>query len=372
MTRVRILEDIMNANRNRKALPIMVGLLAVLGCGVAQAQGPSAEEEFAVPDSWVQGAKKEGKVVFYGSDRPTEIREVTRAFNRRYPFVQVDYLEASTEVRREKVLFAAKRGEAITDIIYNLGNLQDYIKSGVLMDLRDLPMWKRYPADLKQENFIGFHIKYWSLAYNRELIAERELPKTWEELLDPRWKGAIGVTRTANAVVFPQLWTIWGAEKTSAYMRKLFSANAQFRSEGTNAALKLMAAGEFKFAVPGQDYESFKAERKGLPVSWVALDPLPAAAGDIVILRAAPHPYATKLFLNWLLTREGQRSYAKTTSIGPAHPELRGEIIAYPEKIREKIKNGKVIMRTLGMVEKLLSRDSPLIKVWNEVTLKGL
>lgn len=362
----------MNWNRNRKTLAVAVVFLAVLVCGVVQAQSTSDEGEFAVPDSWIQGAKKEGKVVFYGSDRPLEIREVIRAFNRRYPFVRVEYMEASTEVRREKVLLTAKRGEAITDTIYNLGNLQDYIKAGVLMDLRDLPMWKRYPADLKQENFIGFHIKYWSLAHSRELVAERDLPKTWEDLLDPRWKGAIGVTRTANAVIFPQLWTTWGAEKTTAYMKKLFSANAQFRSEGTNAALKLMAAGEFKFAVPGQDYECFKAEQQGMPVSWVALDPLPAAAGDIVILRSTPRPYATKLFLNWLLTKEGQQSYSKTTSIGPAHPELRGEIIAYPEKIREKIKDGKIIMRTIEMVEKLLSRDSPLAKVWNEVTLKGL
>ena len=91
-----------------------------------------------------------------------------------------------------------------------------------------------------------------------------------------------------------------------------------------------------------------------------------------MLLRATPRPYATKLFLNWLLTKEGQQSYSKTTSIGPAHPELRGEIIAYPEKIREKIKGGKVIVRTIEMVERLLSRDSPLAKVWNEMTLKGL
>lgn len=76
--------------------------------------------------------------------------------------------------------------------------------------------------------------------------------------------------------------------------------------------------------------------------------------------------------MNWLLTKEGQRAYSKVTSIAPAHPELRGEIIAYPEKIREKIKRGRIIERTMEMVEKLLTRDSPLIKVWNEVTLKGL
>lgn len=345
-------------------------LLAVIA--VQHAAGQSTDDEYMVPESWIQAAKKEGKVVFYGSDRPSEIQEVARAFNKRYPFVKIDFLEASTEVRREKVLLAAKRGEAITDTIGNLGNLQDYIKSGVLMDLRDLPMWKRYPANLRHENFIGFHIKYWSLVYNRQAVPERDLPKTWEDLLDPKWKDSIGVTRTANAVVFPQLWTAWGADNAASYMRKLFSSNARFRSEGTNAALKLMAAGEFKFAIPGQDYESFKAEQKGLPVSWIALDPLPASAGEIVILRATPRPYATKLFINWLLTKEGQRAYSKTTAIAPAHPELRGEIIAYPEKIREKIKRGRIVERTTDMVEKLLTRDSPLMKVWNEVTLKGL
>ena len=362
----------MNVKQNRKAWALTAAFVVLIFAGVARAQSASVEEEFGVPDAWMQAAKKEGKLIFYGTDRPMEIREIIRAFNRRYPFVKVDYMEASTEVRREKVLLAAKRGEAITDIIVSLGNLSDYIKSGVLMDLQDLPMWKRYPADLRHENFVGFHIKYWSLVYNRELVPERDLPKNWEDLLDPKWKGAIGVTRTANAVIFPQLWTSWGAEKTAAYMRKLFSANAQFRSEGTNAVLKLMAAGEFKFSIPGQDYESFKAEQKGLPVSWVALDPLPASAGEIVILRSTPHPYASKLFINWLLTKEGQKAYSRATAIAPAHPELRGEIIAYPEKIREKIRSGKTIMRTLDMVEKLLTRDSPLAKVWNEVTLKGL
>lgn len=362
----------MNVNQNRKAGTLTAAFLLAVMVGVAQAQSPSADEEYSVPGSWIDGAKKEGKVVYYGSDRPSEILEVARAFNKRYPFVKIEYMEASTEVRREKVLLTAKRGEPITDIITSLGNLSDYIKSGVLMDLRDLPMWKRYPADLRHENFAGFHIKYWSVVYNRGLVPERDLPTTWEDLLDPKWKGAIGVTRTANAVIFPQLWTSWGAEKTASYMRKLFSANAQFRSEGTNAALKLMAAGEFKFAIPGQDYESLKAEQKGIPVSWIALDPLPAAAGEIVILRSTPRPHATKLFINWLLTKEGQRAYSKATAIAPAHPDLRGEIIAYPEKIREKIKRGRVIERTMEMVEKLLTRDSPLSKVWNEVTLKGL
>lgn len=360
----------MSLNRMRKAV-VTVTFLASLVCSPAQARSPGDEAEFTVPDSWIQGAKKEGKVVFYGTDRPLEIREVVRAFTRRYPFVRVEYMEASTEVRREKVLFAAKRGEAITDTIVSLGNLADYIKAGVLMDLRDLPMWKRYPTGLRHEKFIGFHIKYWSLAYNRDLVDKRDFPRTWEDLLDPKWKGAIGVTRTANAVVFPQLWATWGAERASAYMRELFRANAQFRSEGTNAALKLTAAGEFKLMIPGQDYESFKAEQKGVPVSWIALDPLPASAGEIVILRSTARPFATKLFLNWLLTKEGQRAYSKATSIAPAHPDLTGEIIAYPEKVREKIKSGKVIMRTLDMVEKLLSRGSQLVKVWNEVTLKG-
>ena len=295
-----------------------------------------------------------------------------RVFNRRYPFINVEYMEASTEVRREKVLFAARRGEAITDLISSLGNLDDYIKAGVLMDLRDLPIWKRYPADLKQDHFIAFVIKYWSLAYNKDLVSEKDLPRTWEDLLDPKWKGSIGVTRTANAVIFPVLWTIWGAERTTAYMRKLFSANAQFRSEGTNAVLKLTAAGEFKFMIPAMEYETFKNEQKGVPVGWVALDSLVAAADMIVILRSTPRPNAAKVFLNWLLSKEGQRAYSKATSIAPAHPELRGEIIAYPEKIREKIKSGKVIVRTMDMVEKLLTRNSPLEKVWSEVTLEGL
>ena len=362
----------MNLSRNGKVLATAVVFLVGLACGVAQAQTAADEAEFAVPESWIQGAKKEGKLIFYGSDRPLEIREVLRVFNRRYPFINVEYTEAGTEVRREKVLFAAQKGTTITDLIFNMGNIEDYIKSGVLMDLRDIPMWKRYPADLKHENFIGFHIKYWSLAYNKNLVSEKDLPRTWEDLLDPKWKGSIGVTRTANAVIFPVLWTIWGPEKTTAYMRKLFSANAQFRSEGTNAALKLTAAGEFKFAVPGQEYEAFKDEQKGVPVSWTALDPLPAAPGDIVILKSNPHPNASKVFLNWLLSKEGQMAYSKATAIAPAHPDLRGEIVAYPEKIREKIKAGKVALRTMGMVEKLLTRDSQMMNVWNEVTLKGL
>ena len=154
-----------------------VGVLAMIGVFIGAqtlARGAEVPKELQVPQAWIDGAKREGKVVVYGSDSPDDSRATARAFNQRYPFITVEFTNAPTAVRYEKVLFSAKQGKPIADLVTAIGgNSAAYVDSGVLMDLSNLPIWNSYP---KEDKLQGMYIAGPFLRHCPDLFPGRSPP----------------------------------------------------------------------------------------------------------------------------------------------------------------------------------------------------
>jgi len=300
------------------------------------------DRELQVPNSWIDGAKKEGKLRFFSTLDPPQADVLLQPFRERYPFIAVEYSRASHEDRAVRTLVAYKNKRIVTDVLTGLGgSFFMYKEIGALEDMRDIPNMKNNPEGTKDPEglWAGMHLRYWCMAYNTKLVKREDLPKRWEEVLtNPIWrKGnlALGNRPQLWALV---LWKVRGEKWLKDFLTKLFTeVKPQLRREGMNAMLELTAAGEFHGNVPAAEYRVYQKTLDGAPVSYTCPEPVPAAVSEMGILKGAPNINAARLFVNWFLSKEGQIAQYVSDYAPPVHKDLRRkEFLPFADQILGK------------------------------------
>ncbi len=322
---------------------------------------PSVPDESAVPAEWIEGAKKEGKLTAMGAIEPAEFEPTARHFKEKYPFItEVNYVKASQEVRAVKTIAEYKQGRVSTDIVMGLaGLMSSYKEANALVDLRQIPMYKVYPEQVKDPDgrWIATDVEYWGIAYNTNLVKKEDLPRTWEQLADPKWKGKQVALSNRPQLYALMLWKHWGPDKTKDFFQKLFANGPQLRKEGLTAMIDLLANGEWTMHLPASPYRVKGVADKNRPVAWYSPEPLLVMGEDIAIMNNSPSPNAAKLFVNWCTGKEGQIWAYKDSTASPAHPALRtAEFLPYPDAMIGKAWSYRAPeddVKTLPMVEEL-------------------
>ncbi len=265
---------------------------------------------------------------------------------------------------------AYKGGRIVSDIVTSVGGfLSEYEKADALTDLRDLPNWKNSPKDGKNPNglWVGIYLRHWCIAYNTRLVKKEDLPEKWEDILEnPIWRN--GNLALGNR---PQLWALmlWkakGGEWTKNYISKLFTeVRPQLRKEGMNAIVQLAAASEYYATVPAAKARTYQMLMRGAPIGFTCPEPVPVTTEAAIILKGAPHENSARVFLNWMLSREGQLSAYYGRSISPIHEDLqRRELIPFADQILGK----KVSFRDPDLQREVMPQ---LNEVWNDLWLRG-
>jgi ABC-type Fe3+ transport system substrate-binding protein len=164
----------------------------------------------------------------------------------------------------------------------------------------------QYPSEFKQEGFwTTVYYNPYVVAYNTKLVPGQMVPKRYEDLLDPRWKGKMMIEGT-KADWFAGMLQIMGQEHGLRYMRELAKQQLSPR-EGHELLAQLVAAGEglLDVNIPIASVERMK--ERGAPIDWTAVGPAPAIMVGIGLSSQATHPNAAKLYMDFALSREGQR-----------------------------------------------------------------
>jgi iron(III) transport system substrate-binding protein len=285
------------------------------------------DRELAVPQAWLDGARKEGALTINGTWDANEFRKMMAPFAERYPFVKAREQRGDRQDRVIKPLMAYTSGRVTTDVIGGVGSrFAMFEQAGAAMDLRDLPGWDNIPDGAKAANglWIAQRLRYWCMAYNTSLIDKSELPKRWDDLVtSPRlFDRKIGLVDRPN-LWLAQLLAVRGKEWTRDYMEKLFATvKPQLRKEGANAMVSLAVAGEFQISMPSASDRVVGLMARKAPVGWHCPEPVPAAVTGMLILNGNPHPFASKLFVNWLVSKEGQIAQYLADFNPPAHKDL--------------------------------------------------
>jgi iron(III) transport system substrate-binding protein len=284
------------------------------------------DAELNVPQAWIDGAKKEENVTILGTWNERDFSTLTAPFKERYPFVNLRYSRTGTAGRGVKVLVALGEGRVIADVLTSIGSAtHEFMEAKALADLRNVPGFKNLPSDFVAEDgtWASYRKSFRCMAYNTTKVKKEDLPATWDDLVkNPRWRGGSLAIANLPDPWLLSLWVAKGEAWGAAFTRSLFDLQPQRRKEGMNATTKLTAAGEADANVPAGEDRTRQYVAKGAPLGYHCPAPVPMTVSQIAMLEKSPHKNGARLFINWILSREGQIVQYDTTFAAPVHEAL--------------------------------------------------
>jgi iron(III) transport system substrate-binding protein len=297
------------ASGEAKRALALAGVVALGACGIVQAQVVvSTTAEMAGyaggdrTDRLVAGAKKEGGVTLYTSANVDDMGVVTAAFEKKYG-VKVRVWRGSSETLVQRSVVEARGARFDADVFETGGaameslhreKLLQEIKSPVLADLD--PMALRPHGE-----WTGTRYNVFVVAYNTKLIRKDELPKDYGDLVDPKWKGKLGI-EADDSDWFGGVIAELGEERGLKLFRDIAATNGMSVRKGHTLLANLITSGEVPLALTAYAYRVIQLKHSGAPVDWFAVPPTIARLEGIGVARRAAHPNAAILFYDFMLT----------------------------------------------------------------------
>jgi iron(III) transport system substrate-binding protein len=314
-------------------LTLVVAMVFWFSSLPAIASEPSAE--------LVEAAKKEGKLVYWGTDAETAPK-FSKDFEKKYPFMagKIEFWDAKSNEVVERIVTEAKAGRHSADFIsINEGWMKRVEKSDLLLNY-DWPNVKSWGSE-NQPNH-GFWANLFMdprpAIFNTELIPPHEAPKSLEGLINAKWKGLSALSDASEEFpfIYAYLWKKgdelnW--EKSFDFFRRLVETTKPAIVNGYTGPTRLLAAGEFGLFHIGLFSRAYQLIKKGAPVGLVPLKPMYVSNGSFAIAKNAPHPNAARLYAYWLTSTRGSIFYANHLGRFPVDPTARD---ADPVRTAEK------------------------------------
>jgi ABC-type Fe3+ transport system substrate-binding protein len=315
-------------------------LIAALKVGPEVTEG--WEEEQRVPQAWPDAARKEGRLRINGSWEPKAFQAMAKPFFERYPFIKPSYARGSNNTRVGAALVAFGEGRTITDVITGIdSSINEFRALGALAELGDLPNIRNIPEAMRSADglWTSVRLRYWCLAYNPTLIDKSRMPRSWDDLITTHelQDGRLALWRGVSSWLLP-LWNAKGEAWATRYIQRLFQiVRPQKRTEGAVALVNLVIAGEFNASLAAAEYQVKERIQRGAPIAFHCPDIVPITASTLGILKDNPDINASRLFLNWLLSKEGQLGQYAAEGSPPVHRDLQKlGFMPFPEEIADK------------------------------------
>ena len=284
--------------------------LALATSGMALAQSPDVVaaarlQGEARTRTLVEGARKEGEVMAYHSSQLEDLKPVFDAFTAKYG-VKVRSWRSSSENVVQRVISETRAGRREVDFIENNSPEMEALRREKMLLRIESPHF----ADLRP-NTLGAHHEYatstmdvFVQAYNTEKVKREELPRTFQDLLDPRWKGRLGIEAEDQAW-FGTLLHDLGEGRGAKLFSDIVAANGVSVRKGHTLLANLVASGEIAFALTVYNYKPPQLKAKGGAIDWIVLSPAIAQLHAVAVPAKAAHPYAAMLLFDFFLG-EGQ------------------------------------------------------------------
>jgi iron(III) transport system substrate-binding protein len=290
---------------------VLAGSAATTASLFAEPLRAAAPEPTAITPGLIEAAKKEGKVVWYTSVELILAEKVAKAFEAKFPGVAVRVERTGAERVFQRIGQEYKSRIFAVDVV-NSSDAAHFItwkREGILAPFVPEDVARHYPAEHKDPDgaSASFRVTLSGIAYNTNLVQAAEAPRSFVDLLDPKWMGKIvkahpSYSGTALTATF-QVLRVLGWE----YFEK-FARQRVMQVQSATDPPKKLALGERAVMADGGEYNVLQVKESGGPIEMVyPSEGIPVVVGPNGIFKAAPNPNAARLFQCYCFTPECQQ-----------------------------------------------------------------
>ncbi len=257
-----------------------------------------------------EGAKKEGELNIYTSAQSDDMGALVSAFEKKYG-VKVSVWRSSSEKVLQRAVTEARGNRHTMDVAETNGpelesmhreKLLEAVKSPYLADLIA-------PALRPHGEWVGTRLNVFTQAYNTTLVKKEDLPKSWEDLANPKWKGKLGIEQEDSDWLAGQYAEL-GEARAAKVFKDIVAANGVSVRKGHTLLTQLVVSGEIPLALTVYNYKAEQLKGKGAPIDWFSIGPAIARPNGVAVAKKAPHPHAAVLFYDFEISPEGQKILA--------------------------------------------------------------
>jgi ABC-type Fe3+ transport system substrate-binding protein len=298
---------------HRRPAGVIAIVIAIFCC--RSPAGAESEQEK------VEAAKKEGAVYWYGSMNVDDASALIAGLNKKYPFMEIKRTRAANAPILSKLDVEARARGLNVDVI----DLDGFYVAQALKRnywVRYVsPELAAYPKELSDPagRWSGFFLLPQVVIYNTNLVSSASAPKSYNDLLDPRWKNLIAIP-DSGVTWYHGMLQYMGAEKGRSFMKRLAAQNVHVQA-GNRMMVELTMAGEHAIGMAAYAHRIGQFQKRGAPMGWIKDDVLVTTPQAIGVSGYGKSPNAAKLILDFTLSQEGQTILRRSGRI-PANPKV--------------------------------------------------
>ncbi len=281
----------------------------------AWAQGRSAADLGAIAGAdrearLLEGARKEGPLAIYTSAQTDDMGALVAGFEKKYG-LKTSIWRAGSEKVLQRAVTEARGNRHTVDIVETNGpEMEAMHREKVFAAIKSPNLAQIIPqAQRPHGEWVGTRLNVFVQAWNTKLVKKEELPKAWEDLAHPRWKGRLGIEAEDQDWLSGVCAEIGEARGIKVF-KDIVSANGMSVRKGHTLLTQLVVSGEIPFALTVYNYKAEQLKDKGAPIDWMSIGTPIARANGVGVARAAPNPHSAVLFYDYEISEEGQRILA--------------------------------------------------------------
>jgi iron(III) transport system substrate-binding protein len=258
----------------------------------------------------LEGARKEGALSIYTSAQSDDMGALVGGFEKKYGLKTTTWRAGSEKVLQRAVTEARGNRHTVDIIETNGPEMESMSREKILVAVKSPHLTQLIPQALRPHGeWVGTRLNVFVQAYNTNLVKKEELPKSWEDLLNPRWKGRLGI-EAEDQDWLSGVCAELGEAKGIKLFKDMVAANGISVRKGHTLLAQLVVSGEIPLALTVYNYKAEQLKDKGAPIDWFSIGTPIARANGVGVTKAAPNPHAANLFFDFELSEEGQKILA--------------------------------------------------------------
>lgn len=253
----------------------------------------------------IEAAKKEGEIVYYTTMTLDQSKSVADRFEKKYG-IKVTLFRTGGGPLLNKIFTESRGGRHDWDVVVGRGEMVLPLMQRKLLASYASPETRMIDQQLvdREGYWSAYYVNSYVLGWNTKLLKREDVPKNYEALLNPKWKGGLISLDTEAYGMFEGLKSAWGKEKTVAYFKQLAALDPVLK-RGNTERVQLTVAGEYPLII-AYNQTIQRMTSRGAPIDWLPLEPAVTQVNPAMIGAKAPHPNGARLFYDFMLSKEGQ------------------------------------------------------------------